>query len=304
MLPATVRTGTCVALLLAGMALAAMTVRAVGPLHAGPRPDFGPPPLPPFAMGLPPSPPDIPYGAPPPPTPPTAEQHSAIRSIRDGFAARFAALRPAAPEAVRRVGGPGSRVDPRHPRPGGNRPQRPRPARGDRQAAGPGHRDAPAHHQGDRHPHSPSRSAAPTAGPAGQRPCGFAVRHLVTPPCGAMTPDTAKARRPDGRGAAPQVPPACPPGTAPAPFRAVPHGDHVFVIPELFRLPSHAAPPILASIPPGGAFPAYSATLGHRRNRPAHRAPEGANKCPRSGRRHGRHGNAMLLAPTTYAGTA
>lgn len=93
MLPATVRTGTCVALLLAGMALAAMTARAVGPLHAGPRPDFGPPPLPPFVIGLPPSPPDIPYDAPPPPTPPTAEQHSAIRSIRDGFAARFAALR-------------------------------------------------------------------------------------------------------------------------------------------------------------------------------------------------------------------
>jgi hypothetical protein len=98
MLPATVRTGTCVALLLAGMALAAVTARAVGPLHSGPRPDFGPPPLPPFAMGLPPAPPpgagqDSPYDAPPPPAPPTEEQRSAVRSIRDGFAARFDALR-------------------------------------------------------------------------------------------------------------------------------------------------------------------------------------------------------------------
>lgn len=94
MLPATVRTGTCVALLLAGMALAAVTARAVGPLHSGPRPDFGPPPFPPFAMGFPPAPPaDAAYNAPPPPAPPTEEQRSAIGIIRDGFAARFDALR-------------------------------------------------------------------------------------------------------------------------------------------------------------------------------------------------------------------
>ncbi|WMW66800.1 hypothetical protein [Nitratidesulfovibrio liaohensis] len=102
MLPATVRTGTCVALLLAGMALAAVTARAVGPLHAAFRSDSGPgygPPPPAFpGMGLPPASPPVfstgvPYGAPPPPTPPTAEQRSAIRSIRAAFAARFDALR-------------------------------------------------------------------------------------------------------------------------------------------------------------------------------------------------------------------
>ncbi|WP_353115740.1 hypothetical protein [Nitratidesulfovibrio sp.] len=97
MLPATVRTGTCVALLLAGMALAAVTARAVGPLHAAFRsesgPGFGPPPPPPFIMGLPPMPPDIQYGAPPPPAPPTAEQRSVLRDIRAVFAARIDALR-------------------------------------------------------------------------------------------------------------------------------------------------------------------------------------------------------------------
>ncbi|WP_035066059.1 hypothetical protein [Nitratidesulfovibrio termitidis] len=109
MLPATVRTGTCVALLLAGMALAAVTARAVGPLHAVFRPDarldaghdYGPPPPPPpafLSMGLPPAPPPafsagVPYGSPPPPTPPTAEQRSVIRDIRAAFAARFDALR-------------------------------------------------------------------------------------------------------------------------------------------------------------------------------------------------------------------
>lgn len=101
MLPATVRTGTCVALLLAGMALAAVTARAVGPLHAAFRSDSGPgfgPPPPVFpGMGLPPAPPpvlstDVPYGV-PPPTLPTAEQRSAIRTVRAAFAARFDALR-------------------------------------------------------------------------------------------------------------------------------------------------------------------------------------------------------------------
>lgn len=102
MLPATVRTGTCVALLLAGMALAAVTARAVGPLHTAFRSDsgsgFGPPPPAFPGMGLPPASPPVfstgvPYGAPPPPTPLTAEQRSAIRSIRAAFAARFDALR-------------------------------------------------------------------------------------------------------------------------------------------------------------------------------------------------------------------
>lgn len=115
MLPATVRTGTCVALLLAGMALAAVTARTVGPLHAPLRSDsghdrehywgpnwghyWGPPPPPPMASmgtGLPPAPPpalpaDGSHGTPPPP-PPTAEQRSIIRNIRAAFAARFAAL--------------------------------------------------------------------------------------------------------------------------------------------------------------------------------------------------------------------
>ncbi len=104
MLPATVRTGTCAALLLAGMAFAAVTVRAVGPVHPGPRPDigfsvgpnWGPPPPPPafLAMGLPPAPPpDVPYNVPLPPATPTAEQRSVIRDIRTAFSARFEALR-------------------------------------------------------------------------------------------------------------------------------------------------------------------------------------------------------------------
>lgn len=101
MLPATVRTGTCAALLLAGMALAAVTVRAVGPVHTALRSDFrhdfGPPPPPPFTMGLPPALPPafsngVPYGA-PPPTAPTEEQRSVIRDIRTAFSARFEALR-------------------------------------------------------------------------------------------------------------------------------------------------------------------------------------------------------------------
>ncbi|MBZ2172653.1 hypothetical protein [Nitratidesulfovibrio sp. SRB-5] len=109
MLPATVRTGTCVALLLAGMALAAVTARAVGQLHSPLRSDSGhewghdwghdrgqpPPPPPPLpGMGFPPAPPSAfptgaSHGAPPPPT---AEQRSIIRNIRAAFAARFAAL--------------------------------------------------------------------------------------------------------------------------------------------------------------------------------------------------------------------